>query len=1190
MRMCKYIVLLTFLLSSKPLVGIEFPSYAFDSKEERKQSKNLDTFEEKDLEQGIPNEEDSSFFSLEAKDLEIVFPEVVNSNSKINDLERNKKISLSSPQENEEDKSLEDPKGLLFKSDLLLTETKKFLQEEGEEVFDPLLEVEPQAPSLLEESTNLNMPSVAEIAEPSIEEKKAKNLLEKERLLKATQEAFSSETQQKKQSSQETAEASKSSLYEPALFVETEFPAFSISEEDGHGGVGKDGEEVITPPFTLIEDKFTEHILTPSLAKRETLKLRLANGLEAYIVSDPESNRSGAALSVASGSWKDPKDLPGLAHFVEHMLFLGTEKYPEESSFKSFIQEHNGQSNAYTTGDHTTYAFSINHDAFEEGLERFTWFFVKPLFNTSVLDREVNAIDQEFARKIEDDFVRTLFVQKEIGNKHHPETRFNSGNSKSLRNVDQRVARDWFEENYSANLMHLVVITPLSIEEVKNLVVKKFSMVRNSLAAEMSPQTTITSPTYDANIVHIAPLKDTKKLFLQWELSTEFAYDKNSKTKSLLAHILGHEGEKSLLAQLKREEFADQLSASAYNVGPNNAFLSLEITLTPYGLEHVNAVIERCFQAIRYMGDNGIPPYIFNEVQSMALIRYRYQSREDVFQDLMGCAGDLIDEDLSTYPEKTHLYSDFNPRLVRKLLSELSPDHCHITLLADPDLSNVKTDRIEKWLGTNYAVSPIPERVLTTWYNATSHENIDVPLPNPFIPEDLKVVNTPEEIQSQPITLIDEEIGRIYFLADRKYFSPEVSWSLRIKTPKMDGTSRNSVCVDLYIKSIEEKLRSVSYQALLAGLDYTIVQSPFSIDISLKGYSEKAGVFFQKILNTLKVAKPSQSEFSQYKQVLQSKYSNFSKESPLEQSSEIMYSVLFKDFSSMEEKAELIQEISLEDFSNFWDTLFEETFFQGMFYGNMDASQAREVWKEVLSNFSGKSFPLAKQKRLSLLVLPQSVGPFYLVDRVDRQGNAVLLMLQNGFFTFKNRAAQQILSKGLQEPFYSTLRTKQQTGYVVWNWSKEVERQLYSFFAVQSNSHNVRDLLARFELFLETFLQEFSSSTFPKERFEIIKKALMTELKQPRKSLQEMGGLLQTLAFEYDGDFDWIDKRIQGFEELDYEEFSQLSNSYIGRSNKQRLAILMKGDLPQDKAFYYYRVDTAEKMREISDYTSRDVR
>jgi len=66
----------------------------------------------------------------------------------------------------------------------------------------------------------------------------------------------------------------------------------------------------------------------------------------------------------------EPKDLPGLAHFCEHMLFLGTKKYPAENEFTQFLTQNGGSYNAYTASDHTNYYYSIKTESLKPSLDR----------------------------------------------------------------------------------------------------------------------------------------------------------------------------------------------------------------------------------------------------------------------------------------------------------------------------------------------------------------------------------------------------------------------------------------------------------------------------------------------------------------------------------------------------------------------------------------------------------------------------------------------------------------------------------------------------------------------------------------------------------------------------------------------------------------------------------------------------
>lgn len=119
------------------------------------------------------------------------------------------------------------------------------------------------------------------------------------------------------------------------------------------------------------------------LDRREYRALTLPNGMRVLLASDPKADQAAAALDVHVGHYSDPAEIPGLAHFCEHMLFLGTEKYPEEGALDRFLSKNGGQNNAFTANGDTTYFFSINQNALEPALDIFSSFFVAPLFTAS---------------------------------------------------------------------------------------------------------------------------------------------------------------------------------------------------------------------------------------------------------------------------------------------------------------------------------------------------------------------------------------------------------------------------------------------------------------------------------------------------------------------------------------------------------------------------------------------------------------------------------------------------------------------------------------------------------------------------------------------------------------------------------------------------------------------------------------
>ena len=177
--------------------------------------------------------------------------------------------------------------------------------------------------------------------------------------------------------------------------------------------------------------------------QKEYKCIKLPNGLTVLLISDTsydlskldkEENdedtenkhaSSGLKLSAASlcvgvGAFSDPLELPGLAHFLEHMLFMGSKKYPTENEYKKFIKDHGGYANAWTYHELTSFHFEIQRKHFKEGLDMFAQFFIAPLMLKSAMEREREAVDSENQMRIPKDFLRTIMVYESVANKNHP--------------------------------------------------------------------------------------------------------------------------------------------------------------------------------------------------------------------------------------------------------------------------------------------------------------------------------------------------------------------------------------------------------------------------------------------------------------------------------------------------------------------------------------------------------------------------------------------------------------------------------------------------------------------------------------------------------------------------------------------------------------------------------------------------
>lgn len=213
--------------------------------------------------------------------------------------------------------------------------------------------------------------------------------------------------------------------------------------------------------------------------------LILRSGMRVMLVSDPTAKMSSGAMNVGVGSNSDPKEVQGIAHFLEHMLFLGTEKYPNETDYSKFINTHGGETNAYTDRENTQYYFTIASEQLEPALDRFSAFFVSPLFTESAKSRELNAIESEFQKTLKNDLWREYVLMYSLTDEKHPLNNFSAGNLKSLTEVPETFGIDvreklleFYSTHYSSSIMCLCVVGKESLDRLQQLVLPLFSQVK----------------------------------------------------------------------------------------------------------------------------------------------------------------------------------------------------------------------------------------------------------------------------------------------------------------------------------------------------------------------------------------------------------------------------------------------------------------------------------------------------------------------------------------------------------------------------------------------------------------------------------------------------------------------------------------------------------------------------------------
>ena len=383
----------------------------------------------------------------------------------------------------------------------------------------------------------------------------------------------------------------------------------------------------------------------------------------------------------------------------------------------------------------------------------------------------------------------------------------------------------------------------------------------------------------------------------------------------------------------------------------------------------------------------------------------------------------------------------------------------------------------------------------------------------------------------------------------------------------IDGTPRYTALLDLYLLILNEQLTSPLFFASIAGIDASVTTQDLTLTLMMSGFSNKAPLLLSEITTATRNVKPSENDFNRLKNSLKTNYINQQNAMPFMQANQRMASAVYNDSPTPESLQKALDNISFNDFNEFASQLFKQTYLEALFAGNLSQDDASTIWESLSSTFKSRSYPKDAHREKQVFILNKDSGPYAIPAETPMQGNAVILLIEQGASTYKSRAAQEILGTALSDDFFKTLRTKQQTGYIARGWKRNVSDQLLQYFGVQSATHNPDDLLSRFELFLENFVKDFSSE-FSQDRFDEVKNGVITTLTNPPTNLNDYSSRQFAFAYKHNGDFEYLKNVAKAAEEITYDEIRQYAIEFFSRSNNRRLAVLLQG-APTGSAFQY---------------------
>ncbi|MBZ9611689.1 insulinase family protein [Rheinheimera maricola] len=829
--------------------------------------------------------------------------------------------------------------------------------------------------------------------------------------------------------------------------------------------------------------------------KRQYQYLQLSNGLSVILVQQDDVEKSAAALTVNVGHFDDPSDREGLAHFLEHMLFLGSANYPQAGDYQQFINHHGGSHNAWTGTEHSSFFFDIDTGFFADGLQRFADMFIQPLFSAEYVEKERHAIEAEFSLKLKDDGRRIYQVHKETINPAHPFAKFSVGNLSTLSDSDagtlQQALRDFFQQQYSASRMTLTLVSSLPLAQQCHVAERYFQALPSHLAAKPPLEAALYLPEHQSIQLNIQPHRHTQKLVVSFALPDIQRWYRY-KLISFIAHLLGDEGPGSLLSYLKQLRLVNQLSAGGGIDGSNYKDFTVAFELTEQGLLERDTILHALFSTLAMLKQQAFPTALFAERQKLLQWGFLYQEPSTALQ-----TANHLSVSMQHYPASDVIFGDYrmelpSEELYQQILSFFTTANMRLMLIA-PD---VHTDRQARWYDTPYSIERLPESLLQRLNRAAPQAAIYLPDVNPYLSGELSLLPVSEHMPI-PVAVHQAPGLSVWHKADADFNTPKGHIFVQLSLPASVLGCWQMAATRLWVEMFHDNINQQFYAATTIGLMYHLHVHRQGIAIHTSGLAANQLLLLQQILQQMHNQQFYESRFDELKRQLSRHWRNSSKNKPVARLFSQLSALLQPSNPEIEQLADALDQLSFNQFVEFDQQLLQQVHVESLLLGNWPATAARQLtdslqqWQATLHStgqrLANPSFKL------------QGQGPVWLPVNVEHNDHALVIYLPAQQAQPQDMALFMLANHVMSPEYFHQLRTEQQLGYLVGTGYVPINTLPGIAFYVQSPSTHCEQLYQATVMFFRAFLSDTEALT--PDEFDELKQGLLSQLNERDNSL-----------------------------------------------------------------------------------------
>ncbi|GJD08019.1 Insulin-degrading enzyme [Galdieria sulphuraria] len=880
----------------------------------------------------------------------------------------------------------------------------------------------------------------------------------------------------------------------------------------------------------------------PKFDTRQYRALCLNNELRVLLISDAESEKAAAALNVSVGYFSDPPQIPGLAHLLEHLLFLGSEKYPDESEYHLYLSQHGGTCNAFTAEENTCFHFDVTDQRLSGALDRFAQFFIAPLLKEEVYEREVRAVDSEHYKNILNDSRRFFQVFKCVAAEpRHPLAKFGTGNHETLykkprtEQVDVvKCLKEFHSTFYSSNLMTLCVLSRQSLDNLEQLVVPLFSSVPNrSVLAPYTSYQDLSVFKKDGlgSVCKLVPVQDRRTLQISWPFPELFSkYEK--KPEHYLSHLLGHESKGSLYYLLKEKGWINNLSCGPDLMLQTFSTFGMTIELTEMGLVHVEDILYYTYEYVDCIRNSNFPSHIFEESQKLEELRFHFQERSEPLNEVVKNALNMQYYPLSKILSGPYLIHSFDANLILSLLEDMVPSKMCV-MLSSKTFEGLLDER-EPWYGTYYGKFPLSGDLLFQLSSVRKNEeedNLYLPSPNPFIPGDFSLKcqpGIPSESQSDkkdfvengPKQIRKDAIWTIHHQLDDRFQRPKVHLYFFIHSAYFHFSPRQALFSKLYCLFLEDILNEYGYYAQLAGIHYQLDITNEGLILFVGGYNDRISNFVLQIFEEMVHFRWKREHWHIKKDLLKRQLENSLKREPFHLALQEWKCLVIESQLHLDDLLESVDLASENDIDSFHAKMFEQVHLEALMYGNILQEEALEMSHRISSilpvrqGLKEQAWPVKRIVQIPLLNKKDrhsssdsltDMGIHFIKNArlQDEENGAVLLYFQVDQQELYSHVILELLEQIMSKHCFDDLRTTQQLGYVVATRAIMMSEIAGLLIIVQSSAYSTHYVEKKIQLFLENFYENVLKKGLTEDELADYLQALRSEKLEPAKRLSQ---------------------------------------------------------------------------------------